>query len=142
MAPTKNNVPWFLEDATGRLHVVEAHKATDFTLNRESSVFEENKQLCSRCQLCGQEGSVKIVGLERIERVLPTGTTFTVVGEAYKDRGTVLIKRPRSLGRFYVSRRSIDQIISDLKKTSTGDDAAAAIFTFSGGVLLACHALL
>uniref|UniRef100_A0A0E0NVC0 RING-type E3 ubiquitin transferase n=1 Tax=Oryza rufipogon TaxID=4529 RepID=A0A0E0NVC0_ORYRU len=142
VSSTKNEVLWYLEDATGRLHVVEAHKATGFTLNRESSVFEENKQLCSRCQVCGQEGSVKVVGLERTERVLPTGTTFTVVGEAYKDRGTVLIKRPRELGRFYVSRRGIDQIISDLKEASTGKDATAAIFAFCGGVLLAFHALL
>uniref|UniRef100_A0A0D3FIP4 RING-type E3 ubiquitin transferase n=1 Tax=Oryza barthii TaxID=65489 RepID=A0A0D3FIP4_9ORYZ len=101
---------------------VHGTNATGFTLNRESSVFEENKQLCSRCQVCGQEGSVKVVGLERTERVLPTGTTFTVVGEAYKDRGTVLIKRPRELGR--------------------GKDATAAIFAFCGGVLLAFHALL
>uniref|UniRef100_A0A0D9VU80 RING-type E3 ubiquitin transferase n=1 Tax=Leersia perrieri TaxID=77586 RepID=A0A0D9VU80_9ORYZ len=144
VSSTKHEVPWYLEDATGRLYVVEARKATGFGLSRESSVYDENKPSCTRCQACGLEDSVKIVGLERTERVLQIGTTFTSVGRAYKDRsnGAILIKRPKEIGGFYVSRSTIDQIISDLRNSSRNEDNMAVIFAISGGVLLACHLLL
>nr|CAD1829220.1 unnamed protein product [Ananas comosus var. bracteatus] len=92
---------------------------------------------------------LKMLGVKRTERVLPTGNSFTVVGEAVKDDvGTVRIQR-RIEDHFYVSPKDIDQLIANLEsgQANTSDkfnrwyQFASMGFTVFGVFLLAKHAL-
>ncbi|OMO77785.1 E3 Ubiquitin ligase [Corchorus capsularis] len=140
--PTREEVPWYLDDGTGRVYVVGALKASDFALSVGSEVFEHSLGLdCRQRQschhfLCAEKEKdckhcPKMLGLQRYERVLPMGTTLTVVGEAVKDdNGAIRIRAPFLFHGeygirqpFYVSRKTIDQLISDF-----GDQARDAKF--------------
>ncbi|XP_048137037.1 E3 ubiquitin-protein ligase SP1 isoform X5 [Rhodamnia argentea] len=115
MLSMSKEVPWYLDDGTGRVHVVGARGASGFELNIASEVFEESGRSLVRGTLDYLQG-LKMLGVKRIERVLPVGSSLTVVGEAVKDDiGTVRIQRPYK-GPFYVSPKTIDQLISNLGK--------------------------
>lgn len=82
-----------------------------------------------------------MLGVKRIERVLPTGTSLTVVGEAVKDDiGTVRIQRPHK-GPFYVSPKTIDQLIENLGRWARWYKYASLGFTVFGFYLIAKHAI-
>ncbi|PKA66850.1 E3 ubiquitin-protein ligase MUL1 [Apostasia shenzhenica] len=117
-------VPWYLDDGTGHAYVVGARGAAGFALSVASEVFEESGRSLVRGTLEYLQG-LKMLGIKRVERVLPTGTTLTVVGEAVKDDvGTIRIQRPHK-GPFYVSPKNIDQQIAYLGKWARVLDAAA-----------------
>nr|GMD66812.1 E3 ubiquitin-protein ligase SP1 [Ipomoea batatas] len=83
---------------------------------------------------------LKMLGVKRVERVLPVGTPLTVIGEAVKDDiGTVRIQRPHK-GPFYVSRKTIDQLIMNLGKWARWYKYASMGFTVVGVYLLVKHA--
>ncbi|GJZ85422.1 E3 ubiquitin protein ligase SP1 [Tanacetum coccineum] len=77
-------VPWFLDDGSARVYVVGARGAAGLVLDIGSEVFEESGRSLVRGTLDYLQG-LKMLGVKRIERVLPTGTALTVVGEAVKD---------------------------------------------------------
>ncbi|CAN6690604.1 unnamed protein product [Malus baccata var. baccata] len=115
-------VPWYLDDGTGRVNVVGATGASGFTFPASSGQFEQSRR-CHECEtkrsvVCeridDREG-VKLLGVQRTEHVLPIGISLTVVGEAVKDNvGTIRIQKPHK-GPFYVSTKSIDELIASHK---------------------------
>ncbi|KMT06107.1 hypothetical protein BVRB_7g163340 [Beta vulgaris subsp. vulgaris] len=133
-------VPWYLDDGTGRVYVLGARGATGLELTIGSEVFEESGRSLVRGTLDYLQG-LKMLGVKRTERVLPTGTPLTVVGEAIKDDiGTVRIQRPHK-GPFYVSPKAIDQLIANLGKWARWYKYASMGFTVIGVYLIAKHAL-
>ncbi|KAI4301297.1 hypothetical protein L6164_034589 [Bauhinia variegata] len=132
--------PWYLDDGTGRVNVVGARGATGFTLPVVSEAFEESGRSLVRGTLDYLQG-LKMLGVKRIERVLPVGTSLTVVGEAAKDDiGTIRIQRPYK-GPFYVSPKTIDQLIANLGKWARWYKYASFGLTFFGAYLIAKHAI-
>ncbi|KAK4762755.1 hypothetical protein SAY87_013402 [Trapa incisa] len=152
MLSMSKEVPWYLDDGTGRVHVVGARAASGFELTVASEVFEDSGRSLVRgtldylqglkvCHvflllifylsksyraetkyrgsgdiLCFFPFCKQMLGIKRIERVLPVGSSLTVVGEAVKDDvGTVRVQRPHK-GPFYVSPKTIDQLIVNLGK--------------------------
>ncbi|XP_057461613.1 E3 ubiquitin-protein ligase SP1-like isoform X1 [Actinidia eriantha] len=130
-------VPWYLDDGTGRVYVIGARGATGLALTIGSEVFEEpGSQGGTLDYLQG----LKMLEIKRTERVLPTGTPLTVVGEAVKDDvGTIRIQQPHR-GPFYVSHENIDQLIANLGKWARCYKYASVGFTLFGVYLLAKHA--
>ncbi|KAH6772731.1 E3 Ubiquitin ligase family protein [Perilla frutescens var. frutescens] len=132
-------VPWYLDDSTSRVHVVGARGATGLVLTVGSEVFEESGRSLVRGTLDYLQG-LKMLGVKRIERVLPTGSPLTVVGEAVKDDiGSIRIQRPHK-GPFYVSDKTIDQLIANLGKWSRLYKFASMGLSVFGVYLLAKHA--
>lgn len=132
-------VPWYLDDGTSRVFVVGARGASGLVLTVGSEVFEESGRSLVRGTLDYLQG-LKMLGVKRIERVLPTGTPLTVVGEAVKDDiGTIRIQRPHK-GPFYVSPKTIDQLIANLGKWARLYKYASLGFTVFGVYLTVRHA--
>ncbi|GMP91127.1 hypothetical protein CsSME_00041952 [Camellia sinensis var. sinensis] len=73
-------VPWYLDDGTAHVYVVGARGATGLVLTIGSELFEESGRSLVRGTLDYLQG-LKMLGVKRTERVLPTGTPLTVVGE-------------------------------------------------------------
>ncbi|KAM7495958.1 hypothetical protein LguiA_020372 [Lonicera macranthoides] len=139
MIATSKEVPWYLDDGTGHVHVVGARGATGLVLTIGSEVFEGPGKSLVRGTLDYLQG-LKMLGVKRIERVLPIGTPLTVVGEAVKDDvGTIRIQRPHK-GPFYVSPKTIDQLIANLGKWARWYKFASLGFTAFGVYLIAKHA--
>ncbi|KAG6703694.1 hypothetical protein I3842_07G098200 [Carya illinoinensis] len=138
MLSMSKEVPWYLDDGTGRVYVLGARNASGFALPVGSEVFEESGRSLVRGTLDYLQG-LKMLGVKRIERVLPTGTSLTVVGEAVKDDvGTVRIQRPHK-GPFYVSPKAIDQLIANLGKWARWYKYASMGLTVFGVYLIAKH---
>ncbi|KDP21507.1 hypothetical protein JCGZ_21978 [Jatropha curcas] len=140
MLSMSKEVPWYLDDGTDRVFVVGARGASGFALTVGSEVFEESGRSIVRGTLDYLQG-LKMLGVKRIERVLPTGTSLTAVGEAVKDDiGTVRIQRPHK-GPFYISPKSIDELIGNLGKWARWYRYASVGLTVFGVFLIAKHAL-
>ncbi|KAF8401610.1 hypothetical protein HHK36_012556 [Tetracentron sinense] len=140
MLSMSKEVPWYLDDGTGRAYVVGARGATGLVLTVASEVFEESGRSIVRGTLDYLQG-LKMLGVKRIERVLPTGTSLTVVGEAAKDDiGTIRIQRPHK-GPYYVTPKSIDQLIANLGRWARWYKYASMGLTFFGVYLMAKHAI-
>lgn len=138
MLSMSKEVPWYLDDGSSRVYVVGARNASGFVLPVGSEVFEESGRSLVRGTLDYLQG-LKMLGVKRIERVLPTGTSLTVVGEAVKDDvGTVRIQQPHK-GPFYVSPRAIDQLIANLGKWARWYKYASMGLTVFGAYLIAKH---
>uniref|UniRef100_A0A2N9GW35 RING-type E3 ubiquitin transferase n=1 Tax=Fagus sylvatica TaxID=28930 RepID=A0A2N9GW35_FAGSY len=80
MLSMSKEVPWYLDDGTDRVYVVGARNASGFALPVGTEVFEESGRSLVRGTLDYLQG-LKMLGVKRIERVLPTGTSLTVVSE-------------------------------------------------------------
>ncbi|XP_007050690.2 PREDICTED: E3 ubiquitin-protein ligase SP1 [Theobroma cacao] len=140
MLSMSKEVPWYLDDGTGRVYVVGARSAAGFALTVGSEVFEESGRSLVRGTLDYLQG-LKMLGVKRIERVLPTGSSLTVVGEAVKDDiGTIRIQKPHK-GPFYVSPKTIEQLISNLGKWARLYKYASFGLTIFGVFLITKHAI-
>lgn len=140
MLSLSKEVPWYLDDGTGRVYVVGARGATGLVLTVASEVFEESGRSLVRGTLDYLQG-LKMLGVKRIERVLPTGTSLTIVGEAVKDDiGTIRVQKPHK-GPFYVSPKNIDQLIANLGKWARWYQYASMGLTMVGFYLIAKHAI-
>ncbi|KAF7804780.1 E3 ubiquitin-protein ligase SP1 [Senna tora] len=140
MLSMSKEVPWYLDDGTSRVYVVGARGATGFVLPVGSEAFEESGRSLVRGTLDYLQG-LKMLGVKRIERVLPIGTSLTVVGEAAKDDiGTIRVQRPHK-GPFYVSPKTIDQLIANLGKWARWYKFASMGLTVFGAYLIAKHAI-
>ncbi|CAL9774149.1 unnamed protein product [Musa acuminata subsp. burmannicoides] len=140
MLSMSKEVPWYLDDGSGRVYVVGARGATGLVLTVASEVFEDSGRSLVRGTLDYLQG-LKMLGVKRTERILPTGTALTIVGEAVKDDvGKIRIQRPHK-GPFYVSPKNIDQLIVNLGKWARWYQFASMGFTVFGVFLLAKHAL-
>ncbi|KAF3436341.1 hypothetical protein FNV43_RR23433 [Rhamnella rubrinervis] len=140
MLSMSKEVPWYLDDGTALVNVVGARGATGFVLPVVSEIFEESGRSLVRGTLDYLQG-LKMLGVKRIERLLPTGSSLTVVGEAAKDDiGTVRIQRPHK-GPFYVSPKTIDQLITNLGKWARWYNYASMGLTVLGVYLMAKHVI-
>ncbi|KAK9161377.1 hypothetical protein Syun_007718 [Stephania yunnanensis] len=140
MLSMSKEVPWYLDDETGRVFVIGARGATGMALTVASKVFEESGRSLVRGTLDYLQG-LKMLGIKRVERVLPVGTSLTVVGEAAKDDiGTIRIQRPQK-GPFYVSPKSIDQLIESLGHWARLCEFATMGFAALGFFLIAKRAI-
>nr|AIZ68184.1 mitochondrial ubiquitin ligase activator of NFKB 1 isoform X2 [Albuca bracteata] len=140
MLSMSKEVPWFLDDGTGRVYIVGARGASGMVLTVASEVFEESGRSLVRGTLDYLQG-LKMLGVKRTEKVLPTGSSLTVVGEAVKDDiGTIRIQRPHK-GPFYVSPKNIDELIANLGKWARWYQYASMGFTVYGVYLLAKHVI-
>ncbi|KAK1326402.1 hypothetical protein QJS10_CPA01g02523 [Acorus calamus] len=120
-------VPWYVDDGTGRAYIAKASDATGLELPDAGAFFEESS---SGILDCIQD--IKMLGIRRRERVLPVGTSLTVVGEAVKDDlGTICIQQPLS-GPFYISSKTIDQLIAHTGESSRFYHYASLGFTAFG----------
>lgn len=139
MSSNLKEVPWYLDDGSARIYVVGARAAAGLVLTVGNEVFEELGRSVMGGTLDYFHG-LKMLGVKRVKRVLPTGTRLTVVGEAVKDDvGTVRVQRPPK-GPFYVSHKTIDQLISNLRKWARWYKYASMGFTVFGVYLIAKHA--
>ncbi|KAA3488827.1 mitochondrial ubiquitin ligase activator of NFKB 1-like [Gossypium australe] len=68
------------DDGMGRAYVVGARSASGFALTFGSEVFDDSGRSIGRGTLDYRQG-LMMLGVERIERVLPIGSSLTVVGE-------------------------------------------------------------
>ncbi|CAA6663561.1 unnamed protein product [Spirodela intermedia] len=123
MLSMSKEVPWYLDDGTGRVYVVGARAATGLVLTIASEIFEESGRSLVRGTLDYLQG-LKMLGVKRVERVLPTAVK--------DDIGTIRIQQPHK-GPFYVSQRIL---ISLLQILGNGQG-----FTVFGVYLLAKHAV-
>lgn len=136
--PITKQVPWFLEDGTGRVNVSGAETALGFAFTVGSEVFEKPEPSSLLPGALAYLQGLKMLGVRRFEYVLPIGTWLTVVGEAVKDgSGNVRIQKPDQ-GPFYISPKPLDQLIPTLgtwsrifKYASMG---ASFCFTVRGGL--------
>ncbi|URE17037.1 E3 Ubiquitin ligase [Musa troglodytarum] len=81
MLSMSKEVPWYLDDGSGRVYVVGARGATGLVLTVASEVFEDSGRSLVRGTLDYLQG-LKMLGVKRTERILPTGTALTIVGFA------------------------------------------------------------
>ncbi|KAI5316027.1 hypothetical protein L3X38_045203 [Prunus dulcis] len=135
---TSKQVPWYLDDGTFRVNVVGARSAEGFYCTHRYAVFEPSKSWHGVETLDDLENlpyvtkgkeDRQVLGVKRIERVLPNGTSLSVIGEAVKDgNGTIRIQRPDGGGPFYVTPRTIDQL-------TEGPRGDARVF-YGGSVVL------
>lgn len=133
-------VPWYLDDGTGHVYVIGARNATGLVLTLASELFEESGHSLVHGTLDYLQG-LKMIGVKRIERILPTNTPLTVVGEAIKDdTGEIRIQQPH-VGPFYVSPKSIDELITNHRKLAKWYKLASMGFSVFGIYLLAKHVL-
>lgn len=140
MLAMSKEVPWYLEDGTGRIFIVGARGSSGLDLTVASEVFEESGRSLVRGTLDYLQG-LKMLGVKRVERVLPVGTALTVVGEAVQDDlGMVRIQKPHK-GPFYVSPKSIDELIAHLGKWSRWYKYMSLGFTVFGIYLMTSHAI-
>lgn len=140
MLSISKEVPWYLEDGSGRVYVVGARNAAGMELTVASEVFEESGRSLVRGTLDYLQG-LKMLGVKRVERVLPTGTSLTVVGEAVQDdRGLIRIQKPNK-GPFYVTPKSLDQLVANLGRWSRWYKYMSLGFTLVGIYFITSHAI-
>jgi E3 ubiquitin-protein ligase MUL1 len=140
MLSISKEVPWYLEDGSGRVYIVGARNAAGMELTVASEVFEESGRSLVRGTLDYLQG-LKMLGVKRVERVLPTGTSLTVVGEAVQDdRGLIRIQKPNK-GPFYVTPKSLDQLVANLGRWSRWYKYMSLGFTIVGIYFITSHAV-
>ncbi|KAL1197640.1 E3 ubiquitin-protein ligase SPL1 [Cardamine amara subsp. amara] len=136
MQPMTKEVPWYLDDGTGRVNVVGAQGEIGFPLTLGSEVFKEAEPSSLVRGILDYLKGLKMLGVKYIERVLPIGTPLTVVGEAVMDgTGDVRIQKPEQ-GPFYVSPMPLAQLISKLGKWSRRFKYASMGLTVLGVILI------
>ncbi|XP_076919519.1 E3 ubiquitin-protein ligase SP1-like [Bidens hawaiensis] len=102
---TRKTVPWYLDDGIARVKVVGASGVAGLLLDVGSSVYEDSGR--------SHDSGLQILGVKRVEFVLPIGTRLTVVCEAFRDEtGDVWIQTPAK-GPFYIAHETIDKLIAD-----------------------------
>ncbi|KAG7585262.1 E3 Ubiquitin ligase GIDE-type [Arabidopsis thaliana x Arabidopsis arenosa] len=136
MQPMTKEVPWYLDDGTGRVNVAVSQGEIRLALTVGSDVFEKAEPVSLVQGTLDYLKGLKILGVRRVEHVVPIGTPLTVVGEAVKDgMGNVRIQKPEQ-GPFYVSYVPLDQLISKLGEWSRRFKYASMGLTVVGVILL------
>ncbi|TQD86509.1 hypothetical protein C1H46_027998 [Malus baccata] len=80
--------------------------------NKQHSMMDSSPLIETQTE---REEDMVLLGVQRTEHVLPIGISLSVVGEAVKDNvGTIRIQKPHK-GPFYVSTKSIDELIASHK---------------------------
>ncbi|KAD2236683.1 hypothetical protein E3N88_41585 [Mikania micrantha] len=129
-------VPWYLDDGSARVYVVGARGAAGLVLTLGSEVFEESGRSLVRGTLDYLQG-LKMLGVKRIERVLPTGTPLTVVVRLLKMTLEPFGSSDPSKARFMCVHKTIDQLIANLGKWARWYKYASMGFAAFGLYLIA-----
>ncbi|GAU30711.1 hypothetical protein TSUD_39350 [Trifolium subterraneum] len=118
MLSMSKEVPWYLEDGTDHVRVFGARGATGFVLPVGSEAFEQS-------------------GLD-----LERGTLDYLQGlkVTRDDVGTIRIQRPLK-GPFFVSHKTIDELIANLGKWASWYKCASVGLTALGVYMIANHAI-
>ncbi|KAF8080545.1 hypothetical protein N665_0935s0004 [Sinapis alba] len=137
MLPVSKEVPWYLDDGTGRVIVEGAQSAIGFALTVGGEVLEKPEPSSLVRGTLDYLRGLKMLGIRRIERVLPIGTPLTVVGQSMKEDGVgdVRIQKPDQ-GPFYVSPIPLDQLISKVGKWSRRFKKASMGLAIVGVILI------
>ncbi|XP_009138688.1 E3 ubiquitin-protein ligase SPL1 isoform X2 [Brassica rapa] len=136
MLPVCKEVPWFLDDGTGRVIVEGARSGIGFELTVGGEVFEKPEASSLVRGTLDFLRGLEMLGIRRIERVLPVGTRLTVVGQTIKDGvGDVRIQKPDQ-GPFYVSPIPLDHLISKVGKWSRRFKKASMGLAVVGVILI------
>ncbi|XP_010470223.1 PREDICTED: E3 ubiquitin-protein ligase SPL1-like [Camelina sativa] len=136
MQPMTKEFPWYLEDGTGCVDVAVSQGEIGLALTVGSDVFEKSEPVSLVQRTLDYLKGLQILGVRRIERIVPIGTPLTVVGEAVKDdMGNVRIQKPEQ-GPFYVSYIPLDQLFSKLGEWSRRFKYASMGLTVLGVILL------
>ncbi|KAJ0255005.1 hypothetical protein HA466_0098280 [Hirschfeldia incana] len=136
MLPLCKEVPWFLDDGTGRVIVEGAQSAIGFALTAGGEVLEKPEPSSLVRGTLDFLRGLKMLGIRRIERVLPIGTQLTVVGQTMKDDvWDVRIQKPDQ-GPFYVSPIPLDQLISKMGMWSRRFKKASMVLALVGVILI------
>lgn len=137
MLPVSKEVPWFLDDGTGRVIVEGAQSAIGFALTPGGEVLEKPEPSSLLRGTLDFLRGLKMLGIRRVERVLPIGTPLTVVGQTIKDGvGDVKIQKPDQGRPFYVSPIPLDQLISNAGKWSRRFKKASMGLAIVGVILI------
>ncbi|KAK1398978.1 RING-type E3 ubiquitin transferase [Heracleum sosnowskyi] len=111
-------VPWYLDDGTGQVFVLQAQRASNFLESTVAHVAGyESKILPVRGTADDSQRELDYLVMNKVTKkpVLVTGTPLTVIGEAVKDdSGRIQIQKPKK-GPFHVSGKNIDELIKDCK---------------------------
>ncbi|KAL2598938.1 hypothetical protein AAZV13_10G022600 [Glycine max] len=124
MLSMSKEVPWYLDDGTDRVHVVGARGASGFALPVGIEAFEESGRSLVRGTLDYLQG-LKMLGVKRIERVLPVGTSLTVVGE-YASVGLTVF------GAYLIAKHAIRYILERRRRSELQRRVLAAAAKKSG----------
>ncbi|CAL1381750.1 unnamed protein product [Linum trigynum] len=124
---TRKEVSWFLDDGSGAVVYVGGARGFSFPVEREA--FHKYPPTRSAHQF------IKMIGVKRTVRLLPTGTSLTVVGKAVKDEHGRIWIQPSS-GRFYVFPITIDQLIAYLRQSGRLFKKLAQFLMLSVGLVL------
>ncbi|KAL7126571.1 hypothetical protein ABFS83_14G197100 [Erythranthe nasuta] len=141
----RNEVPWYLDDGTGRASVLGVLSAIELPMASlpmalGGEVFERSIQSSIREKIELDNG-IKTLGVQKMEHVLPVGTCLTVIGEVIRDEaGNFVIQKPCRGFPFFVSYRSVSEIIHCYRDASSLCMYASAAFGLIGVVLIAKHA--
>ncbi|CAD5315835.1 unnamed protein product [Arabidopsis thaliana] len=136
MQPMTKEVPWYLDDGTGRVNADVSQGEIGLALTVGSDVFEKAEPVSLVQGALGYLKGFKILGVRHVERVVPIGTPLTVVGEAVRDgMGNVRIQKPEQ-GPFYVTYIPLDQLISKLGELSRRFKYASMGLTVLGVILI------
>ncbi|XP_021834085.1 E3 ubiquitin-protein ligase SP1-like isoform X2 [Prunus avium] len=148
---TSEQVPWYLDDGTFHVKVVGARSAEGFYCTDRYAVFEPSRRwhgvetlddLENLPYITKGKEDRQVLGVKRIERVLPIGTSLSVIGEAVKDgNGTICIQRPDGGGPFYVSPRTIDQLTEGQRGEARVSYVGSVVFTLLGVADIGLHLL-
>ncbi|KAJ0449899.1 putative transcription factor C2H2 family [Helianthus annuus] len=136
MLSTCEKVPWYLDDGSARVDIVGPYPSTGL-LQLSGEAFEgPGRSLVY--PTCDCVKGPKILGVTRIERVLPIGARLTIVGKAVKeDDGTFTIYKPD-----YVSHGniSVHGFTGDYRMCASFFKYASIGLAAIGFYLIASHA--
>lgn len=132
-----------------RKRVLEEHRAEGFlevedgsgrlSIDLDGADVEDALQVLDRLDRDEDHrpGKPGRVGLHHAEWIVPPGTPLTVVGEARRRDGTVVVGEPEGAAPLLVSTRSADDLASRAGKQANGMRVGAAAVGVSGVVLVA-----
>ncbi|WOH01656.1 hypothetical protein DCAR_0521041 [Daucus carota subsp. sativus] len=139
----KKEVPWYLDDGTSKVFVLNAESASKFweSVGRhvgscKSQILPVRGTVVDSRQ---KEPDVLVKTTVTTQPLLITGTPLTVIGEAVKDRsGRIRIQQPER-GPFYVSRKNIDELNDEFAGVERSLKCVSLVLSSCGIFLIGMH---
>jgi E3 ubiquitin-protein ligase MUL1 len=115
VAHVLKEAPWFLDDGSkARVWVVGGAGASGLRLATVHDSFEPSARGVVKSSWEFLRG-LKALGTRTTERALPVGTPLTAIGQAVRaEDGTLQLRRPPSGRPFYVSTKTMEQLLDSL----------------------------
>ena len=134
--------PHYIEDASGgRLWLVGTATASGVRLATVHDGFEPNVNGALRSGLETLRG-LRLLGTRTTERALPVGAALTAVGQAmHAADGTLQLRRPPGGRPFWVSTKSLEQLLDSLGAVSRVLRLLSLGFAGAGTFAIVSHVL-